>query len=762
MKPLRAWSRSALTHVVGALAIGALGCSSNKGDARESTFPAAHDAAPIGTDAAMGSGGATADGGLIGPLAGSSPDSGDIDATNDVPEPIPVCGDGQKNRAQEVCDDGNRTGGDGCTAECDQIEADYVCPTPGLSCVYTVRCGDNLIRGLEQCDDGNTAAGDGCSANCQVEPGWVCELGSRCRAAACGDGVLAGPEQCDDNNVIDADGCSATCSIEGAPNGEPNAWQCLIPGTPCTRTTCGNGVVEGSEQCDDGNNSPFDGCSWNCTKEPTCGYDTQMRYGCTPVCGDGMVFPGEDCDDGNARDGDGCSNDCHVEPGYTCTSTRPVLPDPLYMPVVYRDFTPLHPQFEVSPVNGRRQPGIALSALDRLTGKPQYNPAYLGVDANNVSLGRPWTMDGPAEDAAGTTITDAQNRVFRTKTSSNAASLLNAAQIQASYAQWYTDSVSSQKFQNLLALGVIAPGTYQFDRSSSNANPLLSSFFPLDGLGFGNITATTGGTTYNHNYHFTSEVRYWFEFQGGERLEFRGDDDVWVFVNGQLSVDLGGIHSELRGVVTLNPTNGVFCVDDVPCAGAACTIDPINCATSTFNLAQGNVYEIVVFQAERHITASNYKLTLSSFNVPKSVCRPVCGDGIVVGNEACDLGAARNTGEYGACTPNCTLGPRCGDGVTQSDFGEQCDDGVNVSLYGGCAPGCVRGPSCGDGIVQGNYGEQCDDGVNDGGYRECAPNCRYGDRCGDNVIQLPFEQCDNGPANGIGECHVDCTNSMVK
>ena len=55
-----------------------------------------------------------------------------------------------------------------------------------------------------------------------------------------------------------------------------------------------------------------------------------------------------------------------------------------------------------------------------------------------------------------------------------------------------------------------------------------------------------------HNYSFTSEVRYWFEYDGGETLEFIGDDDVWVFVNGQLAVDLGGIHSASSGSVTLD------------------------------------------------------------------------------------------------------------------------------------------------------------------------------------------------------------------
>ena len=59
-----------------------------------------------------------------------------------------------------------------------------------------------------------------------------------------------------------------------------------------------------------------------------------------------------------------------------------------------------------------------------------------------------------------------------------------------------------------------------------------------------------------HNFSFTSELRYQFTYQGGEVLDFTGDDDVWVFINGKLAVDLGGLHSPTNGSVTLERCQG--------------------------------------------------------------------------------------------------------------------------------------------------------------------------------------------------------------
>ena len=622
---------------------------------------------PIGVDAA-----ADGPGTILGAIDSGTPKDAILAVcTTSTGEPCgaisKTCGNGTLE-ALEECDDGNNTAGDGCSASC-RVETDWACPTPGSACVSKVACGDGRIGGKEACDDHNTNDGDGCSADCtKVEPGWACTTpGVRCQPK-CGDKLLTGWEECDDGNAVSGDGCTEACKLEPG-------FACPALGAPCHKTKCGDGTREGSESCDDGNNIPGDGCSADCKSEPVCvGTD-----GCTSPCGDGLKLPDEECDDGNTRSGDGCSADCKLEANWNCVQDVEGATGDLTVPIIYRDFMPQtagatttppgHPNFEI-PTNGVLCKGVVLDTLgaDR---KPRYNPAVSTADSKT------------------TNATDFDN--------------------------WYHDSKYSKMVIDAITLQRQTDGTFIFDHSGYWSTVtdgwLRPPFFPLDGRGLAapggpeiNFLGTNDQDKQKHNYSFTSELRYWFEFRGGETLYFIGDDDVWLFLNGKLAVDLGGIHLAAEGSITLDPTTA-----------------------GHFGLTKGKVYEIVVFQAERKQFRSSYKLTLGQFNRVHTSCNARCGDGVINGAEACDDGSKNKDDEYGGCTTSCTLGPFCGDGNLDTTFGEECDDGVNLSNYGqagGCGPGCRNVPYCGDGKVDGLFGEQCDDG-DQNGQTMCETSCRF-------------------------------------
>lgn len=458
-------------------------------------------------------------------------------------------------------------------------------------------CGNGLLEEGEECDDHDLAPGDGCDGSCLLENGWTCPVaGLPCEATECGDSIVAGFEACDDGNDQNGDGCNASCVLE-------DGYQCDVPGSPCVETTCGDTVVEGTEECDDGNNDLGDGCDPLCRREPICTAGT-----CQAFCGDGIRLDSEACDDGNLRDGDGCSSDCAIEEGFTCDDIVDNQPSSVAIPIVLRDFRGFdlpdgHVDFEHE--NGDDE-GIVEVDLGA-DGKPVYagqagNPSTHGADAFDQ-----WYRDTPGENI---TVVDQ------------------------------------------LVLSQTSAGTYVYDDQA---------FFPLDQRGFvaaGQEDLRRDGDGVDRNFHFTSALHYWFEYEGDEVLEFRGDDDVWVFVNGQLAIDLGGVHGAKDGSITLDGD-----------------------AATTFGLTVGGVYEVAVFQAERHTERSSYKLTLHNFQTVFSGCESECGDGIRTPLEVCDDGM--NNGEYGSCTADCQgYGPRCGDGEVQEMY-ETCDD-ANDEPNDGC------------------------------------------------------------------------------
>jgi fibro-slime domain-containing protein len=107
-------------------------------------------------------------------------------------------------------------------------------------------------------------------------------------------------------------------------------------------------------------------------------------------------------------------------------------------------------------------------------------------------------------------------------------------------------------------------------------------FLPLDGAGWGNSGNDKQGRS--RNFSFTTELHTRFKYNGGERFEFEGDDDVWVFVNRKLAVDLGGLHPKELGAVDLDAS------------------------AQTLGITKGQVYDLELFHAERHTPESTFRI----------------------------------------------------------------------------------------------------------------------------------------------------------
>jgi fibro-slime domain-containing protein len=733
-------------------------CSASKGNGASDGSPVEQGGTENGSagSTAEGATGATVSGGGASPLnlGGSVSEAGKAGSAGSGDD-MTGCGDGVLQAAAlgEVCDDGNSQSGDGCSADCKTIEQNFSCLTPGEKCVSTVQCGDGKVTGTETCDDGNPDPKDGCDTSCQLEQGWLCPTpGDACVAAKCGDGIIAGVEQCEDNDLAptSGDGCSDTCAQEPG-------FVCEMAGQACRKAVCGDGVVEGGEPCDDKNNIVGDGCSPGCEAEPVCTKPIDTD-GCSSSCGDGILLdgdPNEECDDGNKRDGDGCSATCKVEPGYMCQKQQGVLPPSISIPFVFRDFIAFpsmtttlvrHPDFQARCI-GQQQDGMVSSSLD-VDGKP--------VNSDTCNLPAACTLTQDYMDPAGGNC-DAHE-------SCAPANFPGCSQLHGlhplpshsgdPFSFWYrtTDGVNKEK---------VVPTTLTLNNGAYAFNS--NALFPLDNDGF--VASGDELKRGNHNFGFTSEVRRWFQFDGGELLTFNGDDDVWVFVNGQLALDIGGVHPVEVRTIRLNANGSVDCKEGEPGAQTFDNLVDCKVAKRTLTLTLGKVYEIALFHAERHSDASNFRLSLTGFVSSKSKCVPVCGDGTQTPGESCDDGAMNSDTAYGGCTTACKRGPRCGDGVQQTPQ-EECDDGQNLTPYSptkqGCAPGCKLPNFCGDGKLDSLFGEACDDGANAGGYGGCNPDCTLGPRCGDGNVDEPTENCDDGNAVSGDGCSAKCIKEMPK
>ncbi len=230
-----------------------------------------------------------------------------------------------------------------------------------------------------------------------------------------------------------------------------------------------------------------------------------------------------------------------------------------------RDFTDAHPDFERADAGWGPARGLIRDTLteDR---KPVYNrlrgdcqlqengTCIPTVNWGNTPMWGVETADGwTAEETFSTWYRD--DRDF------------------AQPFDWYAGGELNRTFLREIHLmpSEENPGSFVFE---SNA------FFPLQvNEGFGESPEGAG-----HNFLFTTEIHLRFEYIAGHIFTFRGDDDLWIFVNDRLALDLGGLHEPFEGVIDFD--------------AQALKLD----------IVSGGIYAMDIFHAERHTAQSNFRI----------------------------------------------------------------------------------------------------------------------------------------------------------
>jgi fibro-slime domain-containing protein len=163
----------------------------------------------------------------------------------------------------------------------------------------------------------------------------------------------------------------------------------------------------------------------------------------------------------------------------------------------------------------------------------------------------------------------------------NAASVYVSTTTEANFNEWFNDT-AGKNLSTLHSITLDDSGTGIFTYEDSD-------FFPIDGLLYGNNPG------YDHNYGFTFEIHTTFGYVDGQVFSFTGDDDMWVFINGQRVINLGGVHGALSESIALN----------------------------TLGLTVGENYSLDIFYAERHTVESRFKIETSIPLIPEDPGVPV-------------------------------------------------------------------------------------------------------------------------------------------
>jgi fibro-slime domain-containing protein len=216
-------------------------------------------------------------------------------------------------------------------------------------------------------------------------------------------------------------------------------------------------------------------------------------------------------------------------------------------------------------------------------GDPTTNPDFENPPVNTeedggmrVGYAGPW--DDP--NIVTTTLGDDQKPVYAnpngTTYTTHGATFFN---------MWYNDTPGTNIHVDYpLPITRNSDGSYGYDSQTdgvpyNTAGETGNGFFPIDdGTAYATMFGDQGRP---HNYSFTVEIHTVFTYNGGEYFQFRGDDDIFVYINKTLVINLGGVHQA----------------------------EPASVMIDSLGLTVGQTYPLDFFSAERHVTGSNIEFT---------------------------------------------------------------------------------------------------------------------------------------------------------
>lgn len=541
-----------------------------------------------------------------------------------------------------------------------------------------------------------------------------------CISNSCGNGIVDPGELCDDGNIINGDGCAADCKSAEA---------------------CGDGVVntDAGEVCDDGNTVDGDGCSGNCRSNEVCGNGiTDLAKG--EVCDDGNTHAGTCSGDAKPCDStadctsgmcvaDGCSSDC--KSNETCGNGIKDLGEVC-------DDAHATGGCEDDCLHGA---GCGNGVLD--TGEQCDD----GNSINNDDCKNDCTPN-----VCGDNVVDSAGSFHHEDCdpgSGGVAIETATCNIDCTTAKCGDGKINSHYKQD---------GSHgeQCDLGSTTATPPVN-------LNQDNVDCTSAclvnvcgdGFVDNTgvNHHETCDDQNTNTNDG-----CRNDCQTATCGDGvvQIGTEACDDGNSVDTDACRNTCVKTFCGDSIQNNGEACdpTAPHVGSDKNGATLCNADCTVSTCGDGKVNSTAGETcddGNTLDTDACPSGAANPnkckiaACGDGnVFTGVEQCDTGNVTDTSTCYAA--KCTTST-CGDSHINSAAGEVCDNGAMNGTPGNACNAFCQVPSCGNGQI--DAGEQCDSGTGHPNTATCDSDCTN-PVCGDGLVNTAFgEQCDNGVNNTL-------------